>query len=164
VIYGEVLVALNRRRVNYAAVGGIAVILHGLAKFTADLDLIVDGSPQNIDKLFDTLKHLGYLPRVPVTAEGFKDPKRRKQWTEEKNMKAFSLFHRKDPLRLVDILIAKIDRFKNIRKVTCRVGRLKIPTASIADLIVMKKEAGRPKDQPDLQWLEEMERILKRKK
>ncbi len=65
---------------------------------------------------------------------------------------------------MIDILITKIDHFRAIKKVTHQVGRLKIPTASIPDLLTMKKEAGRPKDQPDLQWLEEMERIRRRKK
>lgn len=163
-IYEEVITALNRKGVRYVVVGGIAVILHGLVKFTADLDLVIDGSPGNIDKLFGALKDLNYLPRVPVTAEDFKDPKKRKQWIEEKNMKAFSFFHRKDSLKMIDILISKMDYFRSIKKVRCRVGRLKVPTASIPDLLAMKKEANRVKDQPDLQWLKEMERVLVKKR
>ena len=96
-IYEEVFARLNRRGVKYAVVGGIAVLLHGLAKFTADLDLTIDGSPSNVDKLFDALKELGYLPRVPVTARDFKDPKKRKEGIKDRNRKAFSFFHRKDP-------------------------------------------------------------------
>jgi len=40
-IYEEILRALNARKVNYVVVGGVALVLHGVVRMTADLDLIV---------------------------------------------------------------------------------------------------------------------------
>ena len=40
-LYQEIFEALNKAKVNYLVCGGAAVILFGLPRFTADLDLIV---------------------------------------------------------------------------------------------------------------------------
>jgi len=42
-----VLDALNRARVRYLVVGGVAVVLHGYLRTTADLDLVIDLAPDN---------------------------------------------------------------------------------------------------------------------
>lgn len=41
-IYNDVFKKLSRRGVKYLVVGGVAVVLHGYTRFTADLDLIID--------------------------------------------------------------------------------------------------------------------------
>lgn len=40
--------ALNEEGVKYVIVGGWAVILHGLARATIDIDIIIDGEEENI--------------------------------------------------------------------------------------------------------------------
>ena len=44
-LFEPVLEALNARDVRYVVVGGLAVVLHGHARLTADLDIAVDLSP-----------------------------------------------------------------------------------------------------------------------
>jgi len=41
-IFAPVFEALNGARVRYVVVGGVAVVLHGHARLTTDLDLVVD--------------------------------------------------------------------------------------------------------------------------
>jgi predicted nucleotidyltransferase len=41
-MFEPVFAALNHRNVRYLVVGGVAVVLHGYARLTADLDLVVD--------------------------------------------------------------------------------------------------------------------------
>lgn len=43
--------ALNAEGVRYALIGGFAVILHGFVRATKDIDLLVDASPENIQRL-----------------------------------------------------------------------------------------------------------------
>ena len=47
----RLLVALEREQVRYAIFGAVAMNLHGLARFTEDLDLFVEPEAANIDRL-----------------------------------------------------------------------------------------------------------------
>jgi hypothetical protein len=43
--------SLNDHSVRYVLIGGFAVILHGYVRATKDIDLLVDPSPENIQRL-----------------------------------------------------------------------------------------------------------------
>lgn len=43
--------ALNAEGVRYVLIGGFAVILHGFVRATKDIDLLVDASPENVQRL-----------------------------------------------------------------------------------------------------------------
>jgi len=43
--------ALNAENVRYVLIGGFAVILHGFVRATKDIDLLVDASPENVQRL-----------------------------------------------------------------------------------------------------------------
>jgi hypothetical protein len=43
--------ALNEAGARYVLIGGFAVIAHGAARFTKDIDLLVDDSPDNIARV-----------------------------------------------------------------------------------------------------------------
>ena len=156
-IYEEVFKTLNRHRVKYAVAGGIAVVLHGVVRFTADLDIIVDMTPQNIDRLFLALRGIDYLPRVPVTADQFKDKKIRRMWIKDKNMQVFSFFHRKSQ-QLIDVFVDERVNYKRMRKVKFKAGNLVVPAISLTELKKLKKKAGRPKDLIDLDLLKMVEK------
>jgi len=72
----SVMEALDRERVRFLVVGGLAVNAHGLLRVTADVDIVAQLTPENIHKTFTALAMLGYRPLVPVTADGFADPRR----------------------------------------------------------------------------------------
>lgn len=163
-IYNDVFKKLSRRGVKYLVVGGVAVVLHGYTRFTADLDLIIDPSPENIDKLFSALRDLGYLPRVPVTAQEFKEERKRREWMDEKNTKVFSFFHRRDPLKIIDILIGELPRYKKFKKVIFEIDGVKIPAASVSELKQLKEKAGRVKDREDIRFLSRIERVKRCKR
>ena len=50
--------ALNNAGARYVLIGGFAVIAHGAARFTKDIDLLVDDAPENIARV---KKGLGVL-------------------------------------------------------------------------------------------------------
>ncbi len=57
-VFEEVCGALNRARVRYVVVGGVAVVLHGYPRLTADLDLVVDLAPEQAAAAIDALRRI----------------------------------------------------------------------------------------------------------
>lgn len=49
---------LNAQGVQYVVIGGFAVILHGAARTTKDIDLLVNPTPENIRKIKAAMAHL----------------------------------------------------------------------------------------------------------
>jgi len=49
--FQEFLLALNKNEVNYVLVGGYSVIYHGFPRTTGDLDIFVEVSTINYEKL-----------------------------------------------------------------------------------------------------------------
>jgi hypothetical protein len=100
----RVLAALNREGVRYLVAGGVAVVLHGYLRTTADLDLVLELEPENVRKAIRALEAVGYQPRAPVSAEDFADSSIRERWIREKNLEVFSMWSRENPLLEVDLL------------------------------------------------------------
>ena len=159
--YDEVIRALNKNKVKYAVAGGVAVVIYGFTRFTADLDLIVELSKPNLEKLFDTLYKLNYRSKVPVTKEQFINRDNRREWINKKGMVVFSFFHLKDHLKLIDIFVAEPIKFSEIEKKIekIKIGGLMVRTVCISHLKKLKSLAGRPQDLIDIRNLEEIQRI-----
>src|SRR5438105_3194628 len=87
-----VLAALNAARVRYLIAGGVAVVLHGHLRATADLDLIVQLTPENALDAVRALESLGFRPIAPVPAAMFADAEARRNWVEDKGMTVFGLW------------------------------------------------------------------------
>ncbi len=47
--------SLNDHGVRYAVIGGFAIIHHGFARATNDIDLLVDPSPENVERIRQAL-------------------------------------------------------------------------------------------------------------
>lgn len=57
--FEKLLAAPAQGGVDFAVVGGLAVILNGYPRVTVDVDILVHGSPANLQKLLDCLKKWG---------------------------------------------------------------------------------------------------------
>ncbi|HEX2251636.1 MAG TPA: hypothetical protein VHQ65_00040 [Thermoanaerobaculia bacterium] len=66
----QVLKALGRAEVRYLVVGGVAVVLHGYLRATADLDLLLALDEVNVRRAVSALEALGYRPRAGGVAGG----------------------------------------------------------------------------------------------
>jgi hypothetical protein len=163
--YEEIFKLLNKKRVDYIVVGGVALALHGVVRLTADLDLMIHLDEKNIAKFIDVMGELGYKPRIPVRMEELKDADKRKWWLKEKNMKVFSFYHSQQAISLVDIFIYEPIDYEKARRNLIRIkaGNLSIPVASMNDLIKLKKISGREQDLADIEALKKMGRYEKRK-
>jgi hypothetical protein len=153
-----VLDALEKRSVRYLVVGGVAVVLHGYARFTADLDLVLALDPPNIIAAMEALTSLGYRPRAPVPFLDFADPGKRREWIREKGLTVLGLWSPEHPATEVDVFVEEpfaIDEAL-ARATRAQLGANTIVVASIADLIDLKGKAGRPKDLEDIKKLQEI--------
>jgi hypothetical protein len=157
-VTGEIerlLTQLSDAGVRYLVVGGVAVVLHGYLRATADLDLVVDLDPQNLNVVVEVLEHLGFRPRPPVPIRSFADATERERWFEEKNLQVFSLWHPQKPGFELDLFVRPPFDFSSAlaRASVAKLGSSTVYIASIDDLVNMKRVAGRPRDKEDIEAL-----------
>ena len=144
-------------------VGGVATVLHGYARLTADIDLILDLERNAAARAMRALTALGLRPRAPVDSEEFADERIRESWIRDKGMQVFSLYDPGEPLLAVDVFAEHPVDFESLyeRAEECDIGGIPVRVASIPDLIHLKRLADRPRDREDVVKLEE---ILHRKR
>lgn len=154
-LYIPLFKALNEADVQYVIVGGLATVLHGYARFTADVDLVINLAQEETEKVITVLTALGMKPRLPVDPMQFTDPEKRKSWTEDKNMLVFSMYQPDNPLLVIDLFVNEPVPYPQLaqRAVQLELGGETVPVCAINDLIEMKQKAGRPKDLEDIKYL-----------
>lgn len=158
-LFEPVFAGLNRHAVRYVVVGGVAVVLHGHPRLTGDLDLAIDLSPPAATAAVETFSELGLQPRLPVDAHEFADPTIRQRWVQERNLEVFSFHDPANPLLEVDLFARDPLPFEELwqRAELMDVGGVRVPVASIPDLIRLKEMAGRSQDVSDINALREIE-------
>lgn len=159
--YHDVFSALRARRVRFVVVGGVAVNLQGVPRFTADVDVAVALEPANLLAAGNALAALGLVPRLPVPLHQLGDPETVRSWIEERNLQAFTLQDPANPLRQVDLLLASSVPFDEIERTaeTMVAGELEIPVATIDVLVRMKSGTGREQDASDVEALERIKAL-----
>lgn len=147
----RVLGALEREGVRYLVVGGVAVVLHGYLRMTADLDLVVGLEPENVRRAVGAFRDLGFEPRVPVALDAFANPNERRRWVTEKNATVFTLWHPDEPGFVVDLFVEEPFDFESRyeRSASARLGAVEVRVLALDDLVEMKRAVGRPQDLSD---------------
>jgi predicted nucleotidyltransferase len=155
-IFEPIFDALNQAGVRYVVVGGVAVVLHGFARLTGDVDVVVDLDPPQALKAIDALVALGLRPRAPVDPRAFADPAQRTAWARDKGMRVFAMHDPQNPMREVDLFVEAPLPFEELwaRAKVIALGPTHVRIAAIDDLIAMKRQAGRPEDQTDVEALQ----------
>ena len=136
--------ALNRAKARYLVIGGIACILHGYARATEDIDILIERTAENADRILKALATLGY---------GFA-----REWTATEILKRQITVVGDDPR--VDIFtVAWSIKYAQAasRSDTVAVAGVRIPLIGIDDLIETKR-TGRLQDAADIEVLEEIRR------
>ena len=154
-LYEAIFRGLHGARIRYLIVGAVAVNLHGVPRMTADLDLMVELTEGNLRTFVDTVVGLGYRPRVPVEAAAFLDPAKRREWQESKSMVMFTWIHPARPYEEVDVFLDNPIDFGSAyaNRQDVPVGDFTVPLAGVADLITLKRMAGREQDRSDIEAL-----------
>jgi predicted nucleotidyltransferase len=154
-----ILDRLNRGGVRYVIAGGLAVVAHGYARFTADMDLLLALDTSNVSDAINALKELQYQPRAPVPIESLLDERLRQSWIRDKNLTVFSLSSPAHPTTEIDIFLdAPVDfEAAYARAVEREIAPgISARFVGLADLIAMKERAGRPRDLDDIQHLRKL--------
>lgn len=165
-LYDKVFQALNKAKVKYVIVGGAAVFLYGYARYTHDLDLIIQLEEENLKKTYGAFAGINFVPKVPVTKDQFADKKQRALWKKEKGMIVFSFVNKNPPFDLVDVFVDEPIKFDSVyaKRKIIKSGDLTLPIIDIDQLILLKKKASRPKDLDDIVQLKEIKRLKKNDK
>ncbi len=155
-LFEPIFEALARDQARFVVVGGVAVVLHGFARLTADLDLALELEPAEARRALDALTRIGLRPRLPVEAHEFADPAIRSRWSREKGLRVFSLLDPANPMLLVDLFAENPIPFDDLwtRSELVRLDTTDVRVASIADLIEPKRRAGSPQERIDIEALE----------
>ena len=144
--------ALSASDVKYAVVGGHAVALHGAVRGTVDVDVVISWSLVGLRRVEAALANIGLVSRLPITAEDvyqFRD-----EYINKRNLIAWNFYNPNDLSEQFDLVINTDLKGKRTQRVTLSSGDIRI--LSRRDLIVMKKESGRPQDLEDVSALERL--------
>lgn len=143
---------LQRRNVSYVLCGGLAIVLHGYRRFTADIDVAIPLRTGQVRLFLDAMEALGYKPRAPVPAEVLADPEKRREWREEKGARAFTFCDHGHPYRQIDVFLDEVVPFEELHaaSVIKRDGELEIRLASVGHLLRMKRNIVPPREHDKL--------------
>ena len=152
----DIFAALNAAQAKYLLGGGLAVIFYGIRRTTGDIDLCVHLTSDNLERLAQALKRIGFVPRLPAPITGLADPKTRRLWTKQKGMKVYSFIEPYGtPPRNVDVMVEPLKNFDSVyrkRKMATLRG-VPVPLMPVKELARMKQKAGRLQDLQDVQDL-----------
>jgi predicted nucleotidyltransferase len=137
--------ALNRGKAKYLVIGGVACILHGYARATEDIDILIERTEANAGRILKVLGGLGY---------GFA-----RDWTAAELLKRPITVIGDDPRIDVFTVAWKIKYEQATPNAsTVDVEGVKIPLIGLGDLIESKR-TGRLQDAADIEALEQIRRL-----
>jgi predicted nucleotidyltransferase len=143
--FGRILADLNRAGVRYVLIGGIALIRHGVVRATADVDAVPDPSEQNFERLRALIVEWGATrpDGSPLPPDAIAVGKSIHLATPHGDLDF--LGERSPPLTFSEL---------SERAETRRVDGIDASICSLADLVALKRLAGRERDLADLSDLE----------
>ncbi len=143
--FGRILDDLNHMGVRYVLIGGIALIRHGVVRATRDVDVILAPEPENLEGL------RVLIAEWPATRpDGSPVP--------DDIVASGRTIHLATPHGEIDLLAERVSPLSfaelSARAETRRVDGVEVPICSLADLVALKRIAGRERDLVDLRDLE----------
>jgi len=142
----KILRALAREKVEYILIGGFAVILHGLARLTADIDIFIKPEADNLDHLKKALKKVFPNDREidSISLQDLVDYAVVRFGTEAD-------FY-------IDIVarIGEMFRYEDLEHEVRDVAGVPVRIATPETLFKMKKDTVRPEDKRDAWFLAEL--------
>lgn len=141
--YSDMLSALFAAEVEFVVVGAFALAAHGNARSTGDIDIYINPTPENANRVVEALKQFG-APMQQISAEVFST--------------VDMVFQIGVVPRRIDFLtsLEGIETFQEAwtSRMMVDVDGLQIPVLGKTVLIKNKKALGRPQDIADVAWLE----------
>jgi hypothetical protein len=140
--FEELLAAFNANGVRAIIVGGHALAYHGRPRFTKDLDLLVEPSPDNAERVLASLAAFGF-GSVGLTVDDFSKPGQIVQLGIAPNR--IDLLTTIDGVTFDEAWAGRVEGHFG-REVANYLGR--------AEFLKNKRAAGRPQDLADIDAIE----------
>lgn len=135
-------------------VGGIALQAHGGQRLTQDLDIVIESSRPNLERLGGALVDMDARLLGPAGERSQAVP-------TPTLLAAGDQWHLITPHGPLDVLTlpARLGTFSDFRSRAhdTPLGDVVVPIASREDLLTMKRAAGRPQDLADIRLLESLD-------
>ena len=135
----EIIQALNDEQVDYVLFGGQAVNLHGILRFTEDIDLFISPTAENVHRLRQALRRLWQDPAIEeIRADDLAGD--------------YAVIRYGTPDEFYIDIVSRIGeafRFEDIESETLAVGNVRARVATPRMLYRMKKQTVRPIDRAD---------------
>jgi hypothetical protein len=133
--------SFHEHDVRYLVIGGIASVFHGVPRATFDLDILIEATPANAQRVLDALLAAGLR-----TAE----------LTDAATLLSKEITIFKDKVRIdVKTRTPGLDFAEAwSRRVTARHEGVDFHVISRSDLVASKRASGRPIDMEDVRMLE----------
>ena len=142
--FEKLLVALAADGVDFAVVGGVAVIFNGYPRLTLDVDILVHAAPENLRKLLDCLAGWGEGWARELKLEDFICDQGAIRVMEDFDLDLFTRMGGKS-----------LDDFRpRLRQL--ETSGVRIPYLAPEDLIFLKQDSWRDKDKLDVQAMREI--------
>ncbi len=149
---------LAQAGVDYLVVGGVAVAAQGYGRSTKDLDIVYATNTANLERLGEVLVQIGARLRgiaedVPFVPDG-------------RTLKRTQILTLDTPLGSIDLLVdphgaARYEEMRERADVIDLDG-ITFRVVALADLLSMKRAAGRPQDIADIDALLTVNRVKRR--
>lgn len=140
---GRIFAALSEARADYVAVGGMALIAHGVVRATLDVDIVPDPEPGNLERLASAVAAIGGSPHGEPDTEVSPE-----LLSRDANMRF------ETAVGSLDLLLAEQYRRRypdlRSRSVTLELEGIHVRVASRNDLIRLKAGSGRDRDLLDI--------------
>ena len=136
--------ALERARINYAVCGGMAMAVHGLPRFTNDIDLLIQR--EDLNDILELVRKKGFILDGGILPMGAGEK-------VERDIFRISKVIDKDLVTLDLLLVNPPLRQAFESREYFEFLGYRMQVVSPAGLYVMKSIAGRPQDIVDLQRL-----------
>lgn len=148
----KLIKAFDAGKLDYALVGGYAVVAHGAIRGTVDIDIILKNTKKDFILAEKILKKLGLVSKLPVSAaEVFEF---RREYIKNRNLIAWSFVNADNPIEMVDIIITH--DLRKMKKKLIPLGGIKVKILDIQDLIKMKSSTRRKQDKEDVKALKKI--------
>lgn len=140
----EIFKELIEQEVDFRLIGGYAVIVHGYTRTTSDVDLWIKPTKENKTKLITAFKNLNFESNDIYELE-------------KMNFEGHLVFSIGEEPQKIDF-ITKVNLVKyeeaDSRKIYAEIDNLNIPIVHLHDLVLMKTNTKRKKDEADIEELQ----------
>ena len=141
--FKEFIQSLNANQVKYLVIGGYAVAVHGYPRYTKDIDIWLEMTPENADRMLAALRDFGF-GTLEITPEDFMTPNQVIQLGYPPNR--IDLITTPDGVDFPTCYNAKVE---------IEMNNITVPFIDLENLRLNKRASGRLQDLADLENLED---------